>query len=149
MTSPPRSIRISACMRESHWSGMKISASRERPRVVRSRVMKNAPSGTVAFFFSDIEGSTRLWDEHPDSMRVALVRHDEILRSAFAQYGGLVFSTGGDGMAVREILKKYDPEVVRFFILRAHYRSPLNYSDAHLDDAKSALTRLYTALKNS
>jgi cysteinyl-tRNA synthetase len=37
--------------------------------------------------------------------------------------------------------------VVRFFILRAHYRSPLNYSDAHLDDAKSALTRLYTALK--
>ena len=40
-----------------------------------------------------------------------------------------------------------DPEVVRFFILRAHYRSPLNYSDAHLDDAKVALTRLYMALK--
>ena len=40
-----------------------------------------------------------------------------------------------------------DPEVVRFFIVRAHYRSPLNYSDQHLDDAKSALTRLYTALR--
>jgi cysteinyl-tRNA synthetase len=39
--------------------------------------------------------------------------------------------------------------VVRFFILRAHYRSPLNYSDAHLDDAKGALTRLYTALKSA
>ncbi len=39
--------------------------------------------------------------------------------------------------------------MVRFFILRAHYRSPLNYSDAHLDDAKGALTRLYTALKNA
>jgi cysteinyl-tRNA synthetase len=38
--------------------------------------------------------------------------------------------------------------VVRFFILRAHYRSPLNYSDAHLDDARQALTRLYTALKD-
>jgi cysteinyl-tRNA synthetase len=37
--------------------------------------------------------------------------------------------------------------VVRFFILRAHYRSPLNYSDAHLDDARAALSRLYTALK--
>ena len=37
--------------------------------------------------------------------------------------------------------------MVRFFILRAHYRSPLNYSDAHLEDAKAALTRLYTALK--
>ena len=45
------------------------------------------------------------------------------------------------------MLKQYDAEVVRFFILRAHYRSPLNYSDAHLDDAKHALTRLYTALK--
>ena len=42
---------------------------------------------------------------------------------------------------------KYDPEVVRFFILRAHYRSPLNYSDKHLDEARSALARLYTALK--
>jgi len=53
----------------------------------------------------------------------------------------------GNFFTIREILKKYDPEVVRFFILRAHYRSPLNYSDAHLDDAKGALTRLYTALR--
>ncbi len=54
----------------------------------------------------------------------------------------------GNFFTIREVLEKYDPEVVRFFILRAHYRSPLNYSDAHLDDAKGALTRLYTALKN-
>jgi cysteinyl-tRNA synthetase len=54
----------------------------------------------------------------------------------------------GNFFTIREILDKFDPEVVRFFILRAHYRSPLNYSDAHLEDAKSALTRLYTALKN-
>ena len=47
------------------------------------------------------------------------------------------------------MLKQYDAEVVRFFILRAHYRSPLNYSDQHLDDAKSALARLYTALKGA
>ncbi|HVL37151.1 MAG TPA: cysteine--tRNA ligase [Burkholderiales bacterium] len=53
----------------------------------------------------------------------------------------------GNFFTVREILKKFDPEVVRFFILRAHYRSPLNYSDAHLEDAKAALARLYTALK--
>ncbi|MEF8699005.1 MAG: cysteine--tRNA ligase [Candidatus Accumulibacter sp. UW20] len=53
----------------------------------------------------------------------------------------------GNFFTIREILKKYDPEVLRFFILRAHYRSPLNYSDAHLDDARHALTRLYTALK--
>jgi len=55
----------------------------------------------------------------------------------------------GNFFTIREVLKKYDAEVVRFFILRAHYRSPLNYSDAHLDDAKGALTRLYTALKGT
>ncbi|MDP3871030.1 MAG: cysteine--tRNA ligase [Pseudomonadota bacterium] len=54
----------------------------------------------------------------------------------------------GNFFTIREVLKQYDPEVVRFFILRAHYRSPLNYSDAHLDDARGALNRLYTTLKN-
>jgi cysteinyl-tRNA synthetase len=53
----------------------------------------------------------------------------------------------GNFFTIREVLEKYDPEVVRFFILRAHYRSPLNYSDKHLDDAKASLTRLYTALR--
>jgi cysteinyl-tRNA synthetase len=55
----------------------------------------------------------------------------------------------GNFFTVREILAKYDAEVVRFFIVRAHYRSPLNYSDQHLDDARGALTRLYTALKGT
>jgi cysteinyl-tRNA synthetase len=53
----------------------------------------------------------------------------------------------GNFFTIRTVLEKYDAEVVRFFILRAHYRSPLNYSDQHLDDAKIALTRLYTALR--
>ncbi|WP_395825104.1 cysteine--tRNA ligase [Collimonas sp.] len=53
----------------------------------------------------------------------------------------------GNFFTIREVLKKYDPEVVRFFILRAHYCSPLNYADTNLDDARNALTRLYTALK--
>ena len=53
----------------------------------------------------------------------------------------------GNFFTVREVLHQYDAEVVRFFIARAHYRSPLNYSDHHLDDARQALTRLYTALK--
>jgi cysteinyl-tRNA synthetase len=55
----------------------------------------------------------------------------------------------GNFFTIRDVLKKFDAEVVRFFILRAHYRSPLNYSDAHLNDAKQALTRLYTALKET
>ena len=53
----------------------------------------------------------------------------------------------GNFFTIREVLAKYDPEVVRFFILNSHYRSPLNYSDKHLDEAKAALTTLYTALR--
>ena len=52
----------------------------------------------------------------------------------------------GNFFTIREVLAKYDPETVRFFMLRVHYRSALNYSDAHLDDARGALKRLYTAL---
>jgi cysteinyl-tRNA synthetase len=53
----------------------------------------------------------------------------------------------GNFFLIRDVLRRYDAEVVRFFMLRAHYRSPLNYSDAHLEDAKAALTRLYVSLK--
>jgi cysteinyl-tRNA synthetase len=54
----------------------------------------------------------------------------------------------GNFFLIRDVLAKYDAEVLRFFMLRAHYRSPLNYSDKHLDDARTALARLYTALKD-
>jgi cysteinyl-tRNA synthetase len=52
----------------------------------------------------------------------------------------------GNFFTIRDVLKKFDAETIRFFIVRAHYRSPLNYSDVHLDDARNALRRLYTAL---
>jgi cysteinyl-tRNA synthetase len=52
----------------------------------------------------------------------------------------------GNFFTIRDVLQKFDAETIRFFILRAHYRSPLNYSDVHLDDARSSLKRLYTAL---
>ena len=54
----------------------------------------------------------------------------------------------GNFFTVREVLKQYQPEVIRFFILLSHYRSPLNYSDEQLNDAKAGLTRLYTALRD-
>ena len=54
----------------------------------------------------------------------------------------------GNFFTIRDVLKEYDAEVVRFFILRAQYRSPLNYSNEHLNDARAALTRLHTALKD-
>jgi len=55
----------------------------------------------------------------------------------------------GNFFTVREVLARFDPEVVRFFILRAHYRSPLNYSDQHLEDARAGLARLYTTLRDT
>jgi cysteinyl-tRNA synthetase len=55
----------------------------------------------------------------------------------------------GNFFTIREVLKRYDPETVRFFIINAHYRSPLNYSDRHLDEARNALNSLYTALKRA
>lgn len=55
----------------------------------------------------------------------------------------------GNFFTIREVLKRYDAEVIRYFILAAHYRSPLNYSDQHLDSARQSLTRLYTALKDA
>ncbi|UOB07156.1 cysteine--tRNA ligase [Diaphorobacter nitroreducens] len=52
----------------------------------------------------------------------------------------------GNFFTIRDVLKEYDAETVRFFVVRSHYRSPLNYSNVHLDDARAALKRLYTAL---
>ncbi len=58
-----------------------------------------APSGTMTFLFTDIEGSTRLWQQDEAAMRDALSRHDAIVRAAIDGRGGYVFSTGGDGFA--------------------------------------------------
>ena len=52
----------------------------------------------------------------------------------------------GNFFTIRDVLAQYDAETVRFFLVRAHYRGALNYSDVHLDDARGALRRLYTAL---
>ena len=60
--------------------------------------MNHLPTGTVTFFISDIEGSTLLWEAHPQGMRAALARHDEILRTAVESNGGSVIKTTGDGL---------------------------------------------------
>ena len=58
--------------------------------------MSDLPSGVVTFLFTDIEGSTRLWEQHPQAMLTALTRHDAILRECIAAAGGVVFRTVGD-----------------------------------------------------
>src|SRR6516162_3029537 len=61
--------------------------------------MGEMPVGTVTFLFTHIEGSTRLWQQDEASMRKAVARHDQLLRSAVSGHGGVVFSTMGDGLA--------------------------------------------------
>ncbi|MDX2378933.1 MAG: adenylate/guanylate cyclase domain-containing protein [Acidimicrobiia bacterium] len=61
--------------------------------------MDDRPTGTVTFLFSDVEGSTQLWADHADDMERALERHDEILKGAIGEHGGLVFATTGDSFA--------------------------------------------------
>ena len=60
--------------------------------------MTELPSGTVTFLFTDIEGSTRLWEEHPEAMQGALACHDAIVGEAVAAHGGTVVKTTGDGV---------------------------------------------------
>ena len=58
--------------------------------------MSSLPTGTVTFLFTDIEGSTRLWEAHPEAMRPALARHEDLLRGCIEDSGGYVFKTVGD-----------------------------------------------------
>ncbi|HWS45894.1 MAG TPA: adenylate/guanylate cyclase domain-containing protein, partial [Acidimicrobiia bacterium] len=59
--------------------------------------MAELPLGTVTFLFTDLAGSTRLWDQHPEAMKTALERHDELLRSAVESHDGWVVKGTGDG----------------------------------------------------
>jgi LuxR family maltose regulon positive regulatory protein len=56
------------------------------------------PTGTATFLFTDIEGSTQLWEQYPHAMQVALARHDRVLRLAIGSHRGVVFKTVGDGV---------------------------------------------------
>ena len=58
------------------------------------------PTGVVSFLFTDVEGSTRLWESEPDGMAASLAHHDQVIRTAIDAHGGHVFSTAGDAFAV-------------------------------------------------
>ncbi len=61
--------------------------------------MVERPTGTVTFLFTDVEGSTRLWEDHPSQMEIALELHDRLLRQAIERSGGYVFTTAGDAFS--------------------------------------------------
>jgi len=82
--------------------------------------MREAPTGTVSFLFTDIVGSTRLWEKFPADMGAALARHDALIRSAVEAHAGMVFKTVGDSVC-------------------AAFRSPRESLEAAID-AQRALT---------
>ena len=71
---------------------------RAPPMPATSRANPQLPTGTVTFLFTDIEGSTTLWERNPDAMRVALARHDALLRHAIESSHGCIVKTTGDGV---------------------------------------------------
>jgi predicted ATPase/class 3 adenylate cyclase/Tfp pilus assembly protein PilF len=77
-------------------------------------------SGVVTFLFTDIEGSTRLWEEHPEAMRLALSQHDDLLRTCIEAHGGRVFKTTGDGICAVFV----DPRGAVEAVLAAQQRLP-------------------------
>jgi predicted ATPase/class 3 adenylate cyclase len=81
----------------------------------------NLPTGTVTFLFTDIEGSTLLWEQHPEAMKAALARHDALLRRAIRACGGAVFKTMGDAFcaAFAEAAGAVKATLLAQFALRA------------------------------
>src|SRR5271154_582915 len=88
------SSRFSHAERRAFTTGTKGGANAPSRNV---EFVVEAPSGTVTFLFTDIEGSTRLWELFPDAMRAALADHDEVVRDAIVSCGGHVVKTTGDG----------------------------------------------------
>src|SRR5215217_5004203 len=82
--------------------GLRALAAREpdgglsSPHEIGVVAMATPPTGTLTFLFTDIEGSTRRWDEQPEAMQAALARHDALLREAIERHGGYIFKTVGD-----------------------------------------------------
>lgn len=76
--------------------GSRRRNSRSRDNVMRQTLKMAIPSGTVTLLFTDIEGSTRLWEQHPEAMATALERHDTVMRTVIESAGGYVFKTVGD-----------------------------------------------------
>ena len=83
--------------RDSRNSTTTSCANTPTPHGPDRRAQEELPSGTVAFLFTEVEGSTRLWEDHPDVMRHAMLRHDELLREAVESHDGFIVKNTGDG----------------------------------------------------
>src|SRR4051812_26612512 len=95
---PPdeRPAFLKAARAELATDELAVAAQPIEPPVAAEPPAGSSPAGTVTFLFTDIEGSSQLWAEHPEAMQAALARHDALLRAAIEAHGGSVFKTVGD-----------------------------------------------------
>ncbi len=95
---PPeeRAAFLKAARAELATDALAVAAQPIEPPVAADAPAGPQPAGTVTFLFTDIEGSSQLWAQHPTTMRAALARHDTLLRAAIEAHGGAVFKTVGD-----------------------------------------------------
>ncbi len=85
-------------LQDSNSHNQTISSAQKTNRNPKIHMVTQLPSGTVTFLFTDIEGSTRLWEDHPDSMHPALARHDALLEAAVIGHNGHIVKKRGDGL---------------------------------------------------
>jgi class 3 adenylate cyclase len=95
----PRQVTIADVLRGRLRRSAIVAPTAGHVSLCDSVSVGDLPSGTVTFLFTDIEGSTRLWEERRNEMEQALAEHDSIVRGAIESNGGYVFATGGDGFA--------------------------------------------------
>jgi class 3 adenylate cyclase len=87
--------------------------------------MAELPTGTVTLLLTDIEVSTRLWEQHPQSMQAALVRHNALLAEAIRQHGGIVVKSQGEGDSVFAVFSRAtDALVAARFLQQALHTEP-------------------------
>src|SRR5438093_227889 len=83
--------------------------------------MTPLPGGTVTFLFTDIEGSTKLWDEHPEAMRLALSRHDTLAASVIEQRAGALVKSRGEGDSLFAVFPRATDAVAAASALQQAY----------------------------
>jgi predicted ATPase/class 3 adenylate cyclase len=97
--SHPQSVQpFSRPRAELATDALAVAAQLIEPPVAAEAPAGPTTTGTVTFLFTDIEGSSQLWSQHPEAMRAALARHDALLRTAIEAHGGAVFKTVGDAL---------------------------------------------------
>src|ERR1700704_5563822 len=84
-------------MRAVPYRSENLTCTPRRCTCASATIMIALPTGTVTFLFTDVEGSTRLWERAPDSMRRALARHDELIDNAVSAHAGVLVRPRGEG----------------------------------------------------